>query len=112
MTALFDKLPSSPVSEAQRTAIPDVDLNACAAALAYEMATMTVEKFCRFVGESEASETVNDWWDTSNLATAALADYAAMVMDGVKYLDARGLIERHPNMPNWIALLDESEASR
>ena len=33
------------------------------------------------------------------------------VLDSVKYLEARGLIERHPENQDWIQMRDESEAT-
>jgi hypothetical protein len=34
------------------------------------------------------------------------------VKEAVEYLDARGLIERHPDNANWVCVRDESEATR
>lgn len=105
MTALFDKLPASPMSEAQRVAIPVEDLNAIAHSIAYEAATGDVESLCVYIGESEGC---SDWWELD----FSLNEDGSRLANSVRYLDARGLLERHPQMPNWVALIDESEATR
>lgn len=97
------------MSEAQRVAIASADLHACAAALAYESATYTVESKCKYMGESEASGSVAEWFELPN---PAAVDETHLVAEALKYLDARGLILRHPHMANWIAMSDESEAAR
>jgi hypothetical protein len=34
---------------------------------------------------------------------------AEHVAEMVKYLDMRGLLQRHPDNPDWVTLCDESE---
>jgi hypothetical protein len=79
----------------------NVALDKLAHGLAYTSATSIVETNCLYVGEG-----CEDWWDISTDD----ADSAAVIAESVGYLEQRGLIERHPDRPNLIAMLDESEA--
>ena len=100
-------LPTSPMSEAQRVAIPQADLNAVAHSLAYEYTTGFLECNCVYVGESDGFP---DWFELPS--AGADADTMALIAECVQYLDVRGLVARHPHNENWIALADESEAAR
>lgn len=101
--------PEFPMSEAQRVAIPAEQLDALAHREAYFGLLAFIESHCLYKGESESSDSIAEWWE---LPDEKDVDNAYVVAEALKYLDARGLVERHPHMPNWIALRDESEASR
>jgi hypothetical protein len=99
-----DAFPSFPMSEAQRVAVPADQFNALAHSLAYESCASMIDSYTVAMGESLGC---TEWQELpSDPAELAL------LADPLRYLDARGLIERHPHMPTWITLIDESEATR
>ena len=50
--------------------------------------------------------------DGSRAEPSIFALVDAEIAEAVKYLEARGLIDRHPDNPNWVTIHDESEATR
>jgi hypothetical protein len=78
------------------------ELNELAHGMAFERAVSVIETACVEVEDS--------WFDTRE---EALEPYEIDgIQEAVGYLDARGLIVRHPEKAGWIQMLDESEATR
>jgi hypothetical protein len=50
--------------------------------------------------------------DGSSAEPPIVASVDAKIAEAVKYLEARGLIDHHPDNPNWVTIHDESEATR
>jgi hypothetical protein len=69
--------------------------------LAYDAACSTIDSNCEPAGVEHG-----DWFDIDDVAEFS-GDF---VGEAVKYLELRGLIARHPDHPNWVSMLDESEA--
>jgi hypothetical protein len=80
------------------------DLDTMAHGLAYSDASVCIE--CNLTDVSEQAG-ADGWFDVSTAD-----EFYADVEEHVAYLDARGLIQRDAAHPTWIAVLDESEASR
>lgn len=51
-----------------------------------------------------------DWLDMTS-ARGEDGEFPEHIEEVIRYLDSRGLIERDPEHPEWIAILDESEAN-
>jgi hypothetical protein len=84
------------------------ELNALAHKIAYDAAAATIECCCISIDEGTVEN--RNFYDLANDGNDSGAERA--IADSVRYLEARGLIEHHPDNPNWIALRDESEATR
>lgn len=69
--------------------------------LAYEFASQILTGNCRPVGPKG-----EDWWDTTNVNELASDDFE----EAMRYLDFRGVLDRHPVESGWVSLRDESEA--
>lgn len=67
-------------------------------ALAYSAARSDVECCCHQEGEW-----TDGWYDPSS---ATLEEDREAVATAIRYLDLRGLIERHPTQP-WVRVRDE-----
>lgn len=67
--------------------------------LAYERAGGAIESSCTVQEHHEPLE--NGWYDLSS------ADES--LDDEVAYLDSRRLLQRHPEHPDWVTILDEGE---
>lgn len=67
--------------------------------LAYERAVDAIESSCTVQEHHEPLE--NGWYDLSS------ADES--LDDEVAYLDSRRLLQRHPEHPDWVTILDEGE---
>lgn len=85
-------------------ALTQEELDTAAHHLAYEGATLVIESACPRVREEM------EWFDVTPQRVHEVAKL--IVADAVIYLEARGLLERHDDNPNWVTLNHESEASR
>lgn len=61
------------------------------AQLAYSAARSDIETCCAWSGDAPGR-----WYDTTNVSIA----------DSLRYLDLRGLLERHPTQP-WVRVREE-----
>jgi hypothetical protein len=52
-----------------------------------------------------AAEEGQDWHDLADFAEGS----RGYLLDAVAYLNQRGLLDRHPDHPTWISVLDEDE---
>jgi hypothetical protein len=84
----------------------DAELNALAHTLAYDMASSLIGGECLIINDK--GELFGFDLDSANNDPETNREIA----ECVRYLEACGLIERHADNPNWIALRDESEATR
>ena len=83
------------------------DLRSLELSLAYESAAGTID--CQCAPERDGSDDVDDWW--SNIDDVSdISESVEFVADAVRYLDSRGLLERHPDHSNWVRVLDEDVA--
>jgi NTP pyrophosphatase (non-canonical NTP hydrolase) len=73
------------------------EIDALGHGLAYSAACTAIESECVRCDEGWFDVSIENFGDDD-------------VLDSVKYLDARGLIDRNPDNPDWIQLRDESEA--
>jgi hypothetical protein len=73
------------------------DLNALAYTLAYEFASAVID--------GESLRGAEGWRSVDPEGEVDL-------VDALRYLELRGLLERHPEHRNWVRVLDESEATR
>jgi hypothetical protein len=79
------------------------DLDRIAHELAYEFCLSALEACLTDVSDEAGS---GGWFDLAQPASNYDSERH------VDYLEARGLIERDPAHPTWIAIRDESEATR
>ena len=77
------------------------ELDALAYVIAYSAACTMIESECTWHGTDGVG-----WFDVG-IENFGDDD----VLDSVKYLEMRGLIERHPENRDWIQVRDESEAT-
>lgn len=83
-----------------------LELDKLAHGIAYDSSSSTIDCNCRMVdGIDPVAPT---FFDISDEGISRGAE--EFVKEAVEYLDARGLIERHPNDANWVTVRDESEA--
>jgi hypothetical protein len=80
------------------------ELNQLGHGIAYDAACSLIESNCL----SAPCGIAEGWFDVREAAVNVLA--RGEVAEAVVYLDMRGLIERHPDNPDWVALRDETEA--
>lgn len=94
-----------PQTNLSSLAITDAELDVMAHGLAYDGCCSVIESTCPIVVRIEQA-----WFDTTpdNVYVAA----RKFLADAVIYLEARGLLERHDDNPNWVSLNDESEGLR
>jgi hypothetical protein len=84
----------------------DPELLALERSLAYEAASGVIDGCC--ASKRVNGSAIDEWW--SNIDDVAeVAGIAEEIADAVRYLEARGLIERHPDHPNWVQVRDEDE---
>jgi len=87
----------------------DKEFNELAHSLAFDQAFGIIDGYTGSESAGMTVDQIDQWWqNTSNVDTEAVE----AVADAVRYLDARGLIERHPDHPEWVRVRDESEATR
>jgi hypothetical protein len=83
------------------------ELNKLAHGIAYDACCSVIESNCVMDAKAETDE-FYDWYD---VASAAGSDAEEAVAEAVKYLDARGLIDREAKRPSVISIRWESEAA-
>ena len=71
--------------------------------IAYDATCTMIKSSCFSVGDSY------DWFDVGVDAPDDLSGDA--VSEAVRYLEARGLLERDPHHPDWVSFRNESEAT-
>jgi hypothetical protein len=72
--------------------------------LAHSMAFEFAESVIRSEGITMRDEDDDTWELVDDVGEVEL-------FDAVRYLEARGLLERHPEHNDWVRVLDESEAT-
>ena len=87
-----------------RRAGENVELRKLEQGFAYDHASVLIDSSCGEISDAHDGS----WIDPSEPDEMAAHD----VQECVKYLDLRGLIERHPTDPRRILIRDESEAAR
>ena len=87
-----------------RRAAERSELRSLEGGLAYNYAYSLIESSCP--GAQSDRDEDQGFYDIS-VRDAAAED----VPDAIKYLDARGLLEHHPDRSSWVLLRDESEAT-
>lgn len=75
--------------------------------LAYESCVTFLESVCMSVNAS-LTDDEEVWMDA--MAKVAFENEAKQLDDSLRYLEMRGLLERHPRNSTWIQVMDESEA--
>ena len=83
------------------------ELDALGHGIAYDAARTTIECNCLHVSEEDAGGV--DWFDVGMDSVDLEAE--DHVRESVTYLEMRGLIQRHEANPDWVTLIDESEAT-
>lgn len=83
------------------------ELDTMAHHLAWENAITCIECNCLQIDLDGVADRLGGWLDL-----AASDAYDDDLAEQVRYLEARGLIERHEDNPNWISLRNEEEATR
>lgn len=78
-------------------------LDALGHKIAYDAACTAIESNCCSV------DAARNWFDVGEVVVEA--DALDWVNESVRYLEMRGLIERHADSSNWVSMRDESEAS-
>jgi hypothetical protein len=73
------------------------EVNALAATLAYEFCVSVIECNCT---HRSFPDDGRDWWELEDMGTAEGLDH-------VVYLEARGLLQRHPENNTIATILDE-----
>lgn len=73
----------------------DAELAATAASIAYESCCSVIDVWCLDVSEEAGAE---GWFQ--------LPSDIAIVEDDIRYLEARGLLERHETREDWISVRD------
>jgi hypothetical protein len=86
-------------------AITDAELDRMAHSLAFDASVSAIDSACAKVDALDG-----EWFDITPANVYHIAQ--PFVADAVIYLEARGLLERHDDNPNWVALNNESEATR
>lgn len=76
------------------------ELNALAHTLAYEFAVSVID-----------GDSVTMWDGDDERWSQVDAEGEVDLFDCLRYLDARGLVERHLDHPDWVRVRDESEAA-
>lgn len=99
-------MPQLTPCEHETCKLSNAEVNELAHHLAYQSCETLFDGECGSADDVDGEPGV--WYDTDVRFELA----ADGVAEAVKYLDARGLIVRHPKKPNWISLHDESEATR
>jgi len=75
--------------------------------IAFDACVVTIESHCRRVDGVDPVAT--DFYDVGDEGVEFGAE--EYVKEAVLYLDMRGLIERHEDEPNFVAIRNESEAN-
>lgn len=70
------------------------EFDALAHIIALSTAKSDIESFCKWVAASH----LRRWYDIST----AGKDEALMVRNAVRYLDLKGMLERHPEHAEWV----------
>jgi hypothetical protein len=75
--------------------------------IAFDACCTAIESNCLRVDGIDPVEV--EWW---NVSEEGVEEYALEhVQECVRYLDARGLLEHHPEHAHYVQLRDETEAS-
>ncbi len=93
------------------------ELNELSHSIAYESSVSLIEE-CSVDVTREACGWPSDklldepgvWWKL-NLEPDKRMFWVNALADAVRYLEARGLLTRHPSNPNWVSIADEREAT-
>lgn len=88
-----------------RRAEAESELRKLERALAYSNALVTVDSICAAVRDEQGDDTI--WFDLDDSDPYAGDDLPTVI----RYLEARGLLARHPVHRNWARVRDESEAT-
>ena len=89
-------------------ALTQAELDTMAHHLAYESATSFIDCNCVDVSKKVSADPF--WFDIDPEGHSL--ESQGGIAEAVVYLEARGLLERHDDNPNWVTMFDESEATR
>ncbi len=96
--------------EAIRAASEKAEHIALERGLAYDNASSTIDCNCTPINLGGEDDVEVIWYDTTE--DQQNTDYYGCITDALKYLEARGLIQRHATRPELVQVLEESEAMR
>jgi hypothetical protein len=92
--------------EKHANAVDGEDLRDLERSLAYDEASSMIDSMCAMESTDDRLEA---WWNNID-DIDDMPGVEEAIADAVRYLDSRGLLERHPNHPNWVRVLDEDAA--